>query len=128
MRHNWYMIAANFLLLAMLAALLFGVVSCQSYIPYEELEVLAQTDPKMAKKLERFERDAVRADSFIFLVSYCGTGTSQCYMSCVWRGTAPHSKRSKRSPERTEFVDLDEKVRWYRGVRHDCGFIQESGW
>jgi len=124
MKHDKFIIAANVLLLVVVAVLL---LSCQPYMTYHELEEAAQTDPKAAKRLERFTKHAEDADEFISMVSYCADG-SRCQMRCEWYGASPSSKNSSMHPERTEFENLDEKVRWYRRVRHSCRFISVDHW
>ncbi len=105
--------------LIVLVLLLLG--ACQPHLTYEKLEEAAQTDPKMAKRLEKFEADVEKADQFIFLADYCNR-ESQCRMFCVYNGVAPSHERSPNHPNRTVFANLDEKVRWYRTVRMSCGF------
>ena len=94
------------------------LAACQSFMTYEELEEGAKTDPKIEKRLERFERDAERAGEFLETRYYC-EATGDCYMFCTWHGMRGDAGRN-------EFKDLDDLVRWYRRVGVDCQFVKSE--
>lgn len=103
---------AQLLFLLVFIVLLFA---CQPHLTYDELEEGAKTDPKIEKRLERFERDVERAGLFIEARWACKL-SGKCYVLCVWHGTRGNS-------DRTEFKDLDDMVKWYRHIKYDCSFI-----
>ena len=111
MRSSWWTIAANFLMLLLVAALLF---SCQPYLTYDEMYERSD-EPGMQKRIDRFEADALEADLWITLVPYCKSG---CFVYCEFQG----AHRASMDYDRTEFKDLNEKVKWFRYVRRSCGF------
>ncbi len=112
MKHDKFIIVANFLLLLVVAILLLG---CQPYMTYEELSDGAESDPKIQKRLDRFEAHAEDANEFFEQRHYCSI-SGKCNLHCVWRGI-------RVDVDRTEFKDLDDTVRWYRKIRHACRFI-----
>ena len=99
-----------------LALIVAFLASCQPYMTYEELEEGAESDPKIQKRLERFERDAERAGVFMEQRYYCSS-SGNCTMFCVWHGP-------RIDADRVKFDDLDDMVRWYRRVRHACQFVK----
>lgn len=119
MRHEWFTILGNALLLLLVVALIFGVLSsCQPHLTYAELEEQASGDPKIAERLERFEDDAIASDYWVLMREQCAS--DNCYMFCVWEGT-------KLDQNRTKWRTIEHRVKWYRQVSRQCRFVRD-GW
>lgn len=114
MKHERLVLLGQLLFLLVFVVLLFA---CQPYLTYDDLSEGAKTNPKIEKRLERFEKDAELAGLFIEARWACKS-SGKCHMRCVWHG------HKGGDPNKTKFKDIDDMVKWYRRVvKHDCGFV-----
>lgn len=96
----------------------FTLTACTPYMTYHEMteEVKVTADPKerikLEKRIDRFERDVIRANAFTKSKAACGESNSHFWV-CFYKGITPNSRR--------KIETLDDKVREYRRERSDCG-------
>lgn len=102
--------------LTRLIILSFLLVGCQPYLTYEELNEGAKTDPKIAKRLERFERQVPKADAF-FREQY----SCQMIWSCV--------DMQPRDLEKKPFTGIDDMMKTYHRQKSSCDCMSlEDAW
>ena len=117
MRPDKLVIIGGYFLLLVIGLLM---VSCQPYLTHDEMEEGAKTDPKIEKRLEKFERAADTAALFIERRAECKSDQS-CHMNCTWSGI-------RRDAFKEDFKNVDELVKWFRDVKTSCGFADGDMW
>lgn len=101
-----------------LLSMLVLLAGCAGRMTYDEM-IARSDEPEVAQKLERFETDAMKADVFLEEYYVCEHDHG-CMMSCDHSDSRTLKMATRRYINR--LWSVEQRVRWYREMRHNCWF------